>query len=62
VKNVHIKAGGKFLAIRIDPTQEFGSSIFGKNTIVAATEGNGNVAVPKPEVKIGINCYKPMGA
>lgn len=56
-KNIEMVVKGKFLAIKIDLSKDFGKSSSGKSNIVATTEGN--IAIPGFEdIKLGINCYK----
>ena len=58
MKNVELSLDGDILTIRVDSTQTFGPSSFGKTTIIASTEGN--VAVgPGREERIGLNVYHP---
>ena len=55
--NVKMTANGDKLIIEIDLSKDFGRSKSGKTLVLASTRGN--VSVPdRPEVKIGINCYK----
>lgn len=58
MKNVETKVDGDKLVITVDLTKNFGPSKSGKTVIIATTEGN--VALEeRPEVKIGLNIYKP---
>jgi len=55
-----MKQEGNILTIKIDVSKRGAVSSSGKSTIVATT--GGNVSVPDNEtVKIGINCYVPVG-
>jgi hypothetical protein len=58
VKNVQMKVEGNTLTIKVDLTQDFGTSSSGKSVTVASTAGN--VSVPgHEEIKVGLNIYKP---
>ena len=57
-ENVSMRVDGSILVIEIDLSQTLGLSSTGKSEIVAST--GGNVGVPgKPEVKVGLNVYRP---
>jgi uncharacterized Zn-binding protein involved in type VI secretion len=58
MENVNMTKSGNVLTIMIDLTRDLGPSKSGKGTVIASTHGN--ISVPgQPEIKIGINCYKP---
>ncbi len=58
MKNVAIEVQGQQLIIRVDLGQTHGPSASGKTEIIATSEGN--VPVPEhPEIKLGLNIYKP---
>jgi hypothetical protein len=58
MKNVNATVSGTVLTVTIDLAADHGPSKSGKTTVVATTEGN--VSVPGfPEIKLGINAYKP---
>ena len=57
-ENVSMRVDGSILVIEIDLSQTLGLSSTGKSEIVAST--GGNVGVPgQPEVKVGLNVYRP---
>ena len=59
MENIKMELKGNKLVIEIDLSKEFGLSSTGKSKTVASTKGN--VAIPGHEdIKIGINCYKPV--
>jgi hypothetical protein len=60
MQNIEMKQEGNILTIKIDISKRGGTSKSGKSTSVAST--GGNVAITEgSEVKIGINCYVPVG-
>jgi len=57
--NVKTEVSGKELVIRVRLDQDFGPSSSGKSLIVASTQGN--VPVPGvPDIKMGLNIYRPQ--
>lgn len=57
--NVRTEISGKELVIRVNLDQNFGPSSSGKSLIVASTQGN--VSIPGvPDVKMGLNIYRPQ--
>jgi hypothetical protein len=58
MKNIKLKVEGDKLVIEVDLKQNFGLSGSGKSIIIASSEGNQSVP-DKPEVKIGLNIYRP---
>ena len=58
MKNINMTVKGKKLTIEVDLSKEFGVSSSGKSIIIASTEGNQPIG-GMPEVKIGLNIYKP---
>ena len=58
MRNVTMSTSGNKLTITVDLAVDGTISRTGKSTILASTEGN--VGAPdRPEVKIGLNVYKP---
>lgn len=58
MQNVMMTTENNVLVIRIDLSQNLGVSKSGKSLLIAST--GGNVSVPaSPEIKLGINCYRP---
>jgi len=59
MKNVEMDVQGNFLIMKVDLSKNFGASKSGKSVVIASSEGN--VSVPgRPEIKIGLNCYKAI--
>lgn len=59
MENIVAKIQGNKLLLEIDLEQTLGNSKSGKSIVIATT--GGNVSVPgRQDVKIGINCYKPV--
>lgn len=57
-ENVSMRVEGSILVIEVDLSQSLGLSASGKSEIIAST--GGNVGVPgQPEVKVGLNVYRP---
>jgi hypothetical protein len=54
--NVEGYTDGNILHLAIDMTQDAGKSKSGKNTIVASTKGNRNVA--GTDLTLGLNLYR----
>jgi hypothetical protein len=60
MQNIKMSQVGSILTIEIDTSKRFGVSSSGKSTSVASTQGN--IAITEgSDVKIGINCYVPVG-
>jgi hypothetical protein len=60
MQNIKMTKKGDILTIEIDTSKRFGTSTSGKSTNIASTQGN--VAVEEgSDIKIGINCYVPVG-
>jgi hypothetical protein len=60
MNNIKMSQKGNILTVEIDISKRFGTSSSGKSTSVAST--GGNVSLPDaPDVKLGINCYVPVG-
>lgn len=58
MQNVNMTVKGNKLLIEVDTSQELNVSATGKSMVVATT--GGNVPAPNmPDVKIGLNVYKP---
>lgn len=57
MQNIEMKLEGNILTVKMDVSKSFGPSKSGKTTIIASTGGNISVA-GKPEIKLGLNCYK----
>lgn len=57
MKNVIYTVKGDKLQIEVDLSKEFGPSSSGKSIVIASTEGNR--AIGKDDIKIGLNVYKP---
>lgn len=60
MQNIKMSQKGNILTIEIDTSKRFGTSSSGKSTSVASTQGNIAIAEGS-DVKIGINCYVPVG-
>jgi hypothetical protein len=58
MENIKMKVEGSILKIEIDLSSAGKPSKSGKSIVIASTAGNVSVGA-MPEVKIGINCYKP---
>ncbi len=59
MQNLEMKVVGTILTITVDLSKTQGTSKSGKSVIIATT--GGNVSLPgHPEVKAGINIYKPV--
>ena len=58
MKNVTMEIKDNKLHIIVDLSKNYGASRSGKSKVIASTEGN--VAVGKDEVKIGLNVYKAI--
>jgi hypothetical protein len=57
-ENVSMRLEGSILVIEVDLNQSLGLSASGKSEIIAST--GGNVGGPgQPEVKVGLNVYRP---
>jgi hypothetical protein len=61
VKNVKMKIEGNQLVITIDLLKRLGTSNSGKTTIVASTQGNGQLPAPFEHIALGLNCYTNKG-
>jgi hypothetical protein len=59
MKNVQTTVKGSKLTLVIDLTQDHGTSSTGKSFQVATTGGNTAIA-DAPEIRIGLNVYKPI--
>lgn len=60
MQNVDMKVVGKNLVITVDLERTLGRSASGKSINIATTAGN--KPVPGiPEIKVGLNVYKPVG-
>ena len=60
MNNIKMSKSGNILTIEIDVSKRGNTSGSGKSTLVAST--GGNVAIAEgSDVKIGINCYVPVG-
>jgi len=58
MQNVQMSVKGDVLTIMVNLAESQGASKTGKSEIIASTSGN--VTVPgKPDIKLGLNCYKP---
>ena len=57
-ENVSMRVDGSILVIEIDLSQSLGPSSSGKSEIIATS--GGNIPVPGlPEVKVGLNVFRP---
>lgn len=61
MQNVDMQVMGNTLVIKVDLTKDLGPSKSGKTTMVATTEGNATVP-GHPDVKVGLNVYRPRKA
>jgi len=60
MKNIQMTREGDTLTIKIDLTKRGNKSTSGKSISIAST--GGNVSVEGPEgIKLGVNCYVPVG-
>lgn len=59
MRNVEMKIDGKKLIITVDISVKGEQSSSGKSMVLGSTEGNVPVA-GKPEIKVGLNVYKPV--
>lgn len=58
MQNVEMKVDGDVLTITVDLKQTFGRSASGKTISIASTKGN--VTLPShPDIKVGLNVFKP---
>lgn len=57
-KNIEARIEKNKLILEIDLSQDFGLSGSGKSRIIASSEGNAP-APGQPEIKIGLNVYRP---
>ena len=58
VQNMEMKVTGNILTISVDLSKSIGASASGKSELIAST--GGNAAIPgKPDLKIGLNLYRP---
>ena len=56
--NVQLDTKANKLTIVVDMKKSFGKSKSGKSEIIATTSGN--VPVPGTDLKLGLNCYRPV--
>lgn len=60
MENIAMNLNGNILTVTIDITKRGKTSGSGKSTSIAST--GGNVSIPNhPDIKIGVNCYVPIG-
>lgn len=59
-KNIEFTVEGSTLTLKIDLSKSFGQSKSGKSQIIATTSGNKSLTGEYDDIKIGINCYKPL--
>jgi hypothetical protein len=59
MRNITMNTKNNILTVEIDLSKTLGPSKSGKTMLVATTEGNKPVE-GADDVKIGINCYKPL--
>lgn len=58
MENVAISIKGDTMTIIVDLAKAFGRSKSDKSTIIASTGGNISPDPKRPEIKLGLNCYK----
>ena len=58
--NMKMEVKGSELIITVDLTKKGKASATGKSLMIASSEGNASVN-GKPEVKVGLNVYTPVG-
>lgn len=60
MENIKMDVKGNKLIVEIDLKHEGGFSKSGKSKVIASTKGNVTVPGANENIKIGINCYKPV--
>ena len=58
MKNVEMSVKDNILTLKVDLTEEHGTSGSGKSLIIGTTEGNAKVPGHE-EVRVGLNVYRP---
>lgn len=59
-KNIELSIEGSILTLKIDLSKTSGESKSGKSQVIATTSGNKSLPGDFSDIKIGINCYKPI--
>ncbi|MGV9171469.1 MAG: hypothetical protein ACOC44_11180 [Promethearchaeia archaeon] len=59
-KNIEYSINGTMLTVKIDLSKNLGESKSGKSQIIATSRGNKALTGKFSDVKIGINCYRPL--